>query len=101
MQVDLGRIDDRLATAALAQGTLASARSAADEHLRSLATATALAMVSSDELGADHAMLLLRIAGDISSTHIRVLDMYANPSASRPSWAGSSSGSPTSTGDIG
>jgi hypothetical protein len=72
-------LDERLAEAALAQGALAAARSATEEHLEHLANATAHAMTTSDEREADHAMLLLRIAGDISASHVRLLEMYADP----------------------
>jgi hypothetical protein len=72
-------LDERLAAATLAQGTLSAARSATEEHLEYLANATARAMLTSDEREADHAMLLLRIAGDISASHVRLLEMYADP----------------------
>ncbi len=74
-------LDERLAVAALAQGTLSAARSASEEHLGYLANATARAFSTTDERSADHAMLLLRLAGDISATHLRLLDMYADPHA--------------------
>jgi hypothetical protein len=72
-------VNERLAVAALVQGTLGAARSASEEHLEYLANATARAMTTSDEREADHAMLLLRIAGDISASHARLLEMYADP----------------------
>lgn len=74
-------LNERLAVAALAQGTLSAAISATDQHLRYLANATARAMSTADEREADHAMLLLRIAGDISATHVWLLEMYADPHA--------------------
>jgi hypothetical protein len=76
-----GDLNERLAVAALAQGTLSAARSASEPHLEYLANATARTMSTSDERAADHAMLLLRIAGDISATHVRLLTMYADPHA--------------------
>jgi hypothetical protein len=72
-------VNERLALAALVQGTLSAARSATEEQLEYLANATARAMTTSDEREADHAMLLLRIAGDISASHVRLLGMYADP----------------------
>jgi hypothetical protein len=74
-------LNERLAVAALAQGTLSAARSATESHLEYLANATARAMTTPEEREADHAMLLLRIAGDISATHVRLLEMYAAPYA--------------------
>jgi hypothetical protein len=74
-------LNEWLAVAALAQGTLSAMRSASELHLEYLANATARAMTTAEEREADHAMLLLRIAGDISATHIRLLDMYADPHA--------------------
>lgn len=73
------RLDEQLALAALAQGTLSAARSASDEHLRYLANATARAITTDESRSADHAMLLLRISGDLSASHIRLLDMYDDP----------------------
>ena len=79
---DLRRdVNECLALAALAQGTLSAARSASRKHLEYLANATARAFLTRDERSADHAMLLLRIAGDISATHVLLLEMYADPHA--------------------
>lgn len=74
-------LNERLAIAALAQGALSATRSATESHLEYLANATARAMTTPDEREADHAMLLLRIAGDISASHVRLLEMYADPHA--------------------
>jgi hypothetical protein len=72
-------LNEGLAVAALAQGTLSAMRSASELHLEYLANATARAMATPEERDADHTMVLLRIAGDITATHIRLLQMYADP----------------------
>lgn len=74
-----GRVDDLdhqldhdRTLAALTEGTLAAARSASEAHLAYLAAATAHAVV--DPRG-DYALLLLRTVGDISASHIRLLQV--------------------------
>lgn len=75
-----GRVNERLAVAALSEGTLAAFRSGTEEHLQYLANATAAALTTQDERQHDRAMILLRIAGNLTASHIRLLRMYANPS---------------------
>jgi len=77
---DMDTLREDVAVGALAQGVLAAARSTSPEHLDYLATATARAM-SADERDEARAMVLLRIAGDMSAAHVRLLRMYADPDA--------------------
>jgi hypothetical protein len=79
VRVAIRDVNERLAVAPLVQGTLGAAPSVYEEHLEYLANATARAMTTSNEREADHAVLLLRIAGDISASHVRLLEMYADP----------------------
>ena len=52
---EVSRLDDSAAASALAEGTLAAAPSASEEHLQYLADATARAMTTADERGDEHA----------------------------------------------
>lgn len=75
---DISSINERLAVAAMAQGCLSAARSATEEHLDYLANATARVMLSTSERDT-RGLILLRIAGDLSADHVRVMRMYADP----------------------
>jgi hypothetical protein len=71
--------DDRLALAAYSTGVLAASRSASEEHLEYLATATAHTMLNPDDVPRDSCIMILRLVGDLTATHIRVLLVYADP----------------------
>jgi hypothetical protein len=71
--------DDRLALAAYSTGALAASRSASEEHLEYLAAATAHTMMNPDDVPRDSCIMILRLVGDLTATHIRVLLVYADP----------------------
>lgn len=77
----LQHLDTQWASAVYATGVLASARSASEDHLSYLAGATANAMVNALDLPRDHCLLLLRLVGDLTGTHVRVLRVLADPMA--------------------
>jgi hypothetical protein len=77
----LDDVQEHMVTAAWSEGVLAAARSASPQHLEYLANASARAAATEDERDNDFAMVLLRLAGDLTATHIRVLGMYSDESA--------------------
>lgn len=79
LEVELRKLQQDMAAASLLQGAMAAARSASDAHLDYLANATARAATTEDEKDDDYAMMLLRLVGDVTATHIRVLQILDDP----------------------
>lgn len=79
LEADLRELREDMVAASLLQGAMAAARSASHTHLDYLANATARAATTEDEKDDDYAMMLLRLVGDVTATHIRVLQILDDP----------------------